>query len=178
VIVIVSVAAAACAGALALVVARLAGTFEQLQTAARVQPAQVRGEAVARAAEVGDVAAPAASATPPTESSTEAYRPAASGGDEHILKMLAADPEFARGATELLNDPDPQARDEARLLLRELGVERRSSVLEEAAREADTWLPTTASYWFESLRWRERLSNAARRQPRPLRRRYRRRHRP
>lgn len=25
------------------------------------------------------------------------------------------------------------------------------------AREADTWLPTTASYWFESLRWRERL---------------------
>jgi polar amino acid transport system substrate-binding protein len=31
------------------------------------------------------------------------------------------------------------------------------------AREADTWLPTTASYWFKSLRWRERLSNAARR---------------
>ena len=28
------------------------------------------------------------------------------------------------------------------------------------AREADTWLPTTASYWFESLRWRERLGNA------------------
>jgi polar amino acid transport system substrate-binding protein len=31
------------------------------------------------------------------------------------------------------------------------------------AREADTWLPTTASYWFKSLRWRERLGNAARR---------------
>jgi polar amino acid transport system substrate-binding protein len=30
------------------------------------------------------------------------------------------------------------------------------------AREADTWLPTTASYWFESLRWRERLGNARR----------------
>jgi polar amino acid transport system substrate-binding protein len=28
------------------------------------------------------------------------------------------------------------------------------------ARKADTWLPTTASYWFESLRWRERLGNA------------------
>ena len=31
------------------------------------------------------------------------------------------------------------------------------------AREADTWLPTTASYWFKSLRWRERLADAARR---------------
>jgi polar amino acid transport system substrate-binding protein len=31
------------------------------------------------------------------------------------------------------------------------------------AREADTWLPTTLSYWFESLAWRERLENAARR---------------
>jgi polar amino acid transport system substrate-binding protein len=30
------------------------------------------------------------------------------------------------------------------------------------AREADTWLPTTTSYWFESLRWRERLGNARR----------------
>jgi polar amino acid transport system substrate-binding protein len=28
------------------------------------------------------------------------------------------------------------------------------------AREADTWLPTTTGYWFESLRWRERLGNA------------------
>jgi polar amino acid transport system substrate-binding protein len=31
------------------------------------------------------------------------------------------------------------------------------------ARDADTWLPTTASYWFESLRWRERLPDAAQR---------------
>jgi polar amino acid transport system substrate-binding protein len=31
------------------------------------------------------------------------------------------------------------------------------------AREADTWLPTRAGYWFESLRWRERLPNEARR---------------
>jgi polar amino acid transport system substrate-binding protein len=28
------------------------------------------------------------------------------------------------------------------------------------ARDADTWLPTTASYWFESLRWRERLDDS------------------
>ena len=31
-----------------------------------------------------------------------------------------------------------------------------------AARNADTWLPTTASYWFESLKWRERLGDARR----------------
>ena len=30
------------------------------------------------------------------------------------------------------------------------------------AREADTWLPTTTAYWFESLRWRERLGNGRR----------------
>jgi polar amino acid transport system substrate-binding protein len=30
------------------------------------------------------------------------------------------------------------------------------------AREADTWLPTTAGYWFKSLRWRERLGAATR----------------
>jgi polar amino acid transport system substrate-binding protein len=30
------------------------------------------------------------------------------------------------------------------------------------ARESDTWLPTTASYWFKSLRWRERLGGARR----------------
>jgi polar amino acid transport system substrate-binding protein len=28
------------------------------------------------------------------------------------------------------------------------------------AREADTWLPSTVSYWFQSLRWRERLGDA------------------
>jgi polar amino acid transport system substrate-binding protein len=28
------------------------------------------------------------------------------------------------------------------------------------AREADTWLPTTTTYWFKSLRWRQRLENA------------------
>jgi polar amino acid transport system substrate-binding protein len=31
------------------------------------------------------------------------------------------------------------------------------------ARETDTWLPTTASYWFKSLRWRDRVDDAARR---------------
>lgn len=29
------------------------------------------------------------------------------------------------------------------------------------AHEADTWLPTTTTYWFKSLRWRERLGNAS-----------------
>lgn len=28
------------------------------------------------------------------------------------------------------------------------------------AHEADTWLPTTAGYWFKSLRWRDRLRDA------------------
>jgi len=28
------------------------------------------------------------------------------------------------------------------------------------AREADTWLPTTTAYWFDSLGWRERLDDA------------------
>jgi len=31
------------------------------------------------------------------------------------------------------------------------------------AHEADTWLPTTQSYWFKSLRWRERLDASPRR---------------
>lgn len=31
------------------------------------------------------------------------------------------------------------------------------------ARQADTWLPTRAGYWFESLRWRARLPDASRR---------------
>jgi polar amino acid transport system substrate-binding protein len=29
------------------------------------------------------------------------------------------------------------------------------------AREADTWLPTTTTYWFKSLGWRRRVSDAA-----------------
>jgi polar amino acid transport system substrate-binding protein len=29
------------------------------------------------------------------------------------------------------------------------------------ARETDTWLPTTASYWFKSLRWRERVDSGS-----------------
>jgi polar amino acid transport system substrate-binding protein len=31
------------------------------------------------------------------------------------------------------------------------------------AREADTWLPTTATYWFKSLRWRQTLEAASER---------------
>jgi polar amino acid transport system substrate-binding protein len=30
------------------------------------------------------------------------------------------------------------------------------------ARETDTWLPTTASYWFKSLRWRDRVDDPRR----------------
>jgi polar amino acid transport system substrate-binding protein len=30
------------------------------------------------------------------------------------------------------------------------------------ARETDTWLPTTANYWFKSLRWRDKVDNAPR----------------
>ncbi len=29
------------------------------------------------------------------------------------------------------------------------------------AHDADTWLPTTWTYWFKSVRWRERLGNAS-----------------
>jgi polar amino acid transport system substrate-binding protein len=31
------------------------------------------------------------------------------------------------------------------------------------SREADTWLPTTTSYWFKSLNWQKRLDNASHR---------------
>ena len=31
------------------------------------------------------------------------------------------------------------------------------------ARDADTWLPTTTSYWFKSLGWRKRLDHETRR---------------
>ena len=31
------------------------------------------------------------------------------------------------------------------------------------AREADTWLPTTTSYWFKSLRWRQRVEDSSER---------------
>lgn len=126
-VVIVSVAALAVLGGLALVASRLAGTFEQLRAVAEVQPAAVtasaarpenapapRGEAMKRGAGVGE--------PPPAELSADAHTPAGNGGDEHLLRMLAADPEFARAADELLNDPDPQTRDEARQLLRDLGV--------------------------------------------------------
>jgi hypothetical protein len=118
--------------ALALVVSRLAGAFEQLQSVAGVTPgrtlyvpadgasAPAPDEAAPAMTETTDVAGRAASVEPPPEPSTEA--PAASG-DEHILRALAANPEFARAAEGLLNDADPQTRDEARQLLRDLGVQ-------------------------------------------------------
>ncbi len=48
---------------------------------------------------------------------------AASNGGEHILRALAQDPDFMRAADELSQDPDPQTRQEARQLLRELGAD-------------------------------------------------------
>jgi hypothetical protein len=43
-------------------------------------------------------------------------------GDEQIRRWLAGDPELRRAAAELVNDPDPALRGEARQLLSELGL--------------------------------------------------------
>ena len=114
-------------GALVLLGARLAGAFEQLRAVAAVEPttaavsaarlesvAAPRGRELAAGAVVP--AAPAEAAEPPPDT-----RAVAASGDAHILRMLAADPEFARAADELLNDPAVDAQ-EARQLLRDFGV--------------------------------------------------------
>ena len=95
---------------------RLAGTLEQLH-AIDVAPAST-----------SDLASPPSRAIAPQSSSEpaelavqETSVPAADGGDEQIKAWLAADPDFQRAATELLNDPDPQVREEARALVRDLG---------------------------------------------------------
>ena len=38
------------------------------------------------------------------------------------MRALVQNPDFMRAAEELLQDPDPQTQQEARLLLRELGA--------------------------------------------------------
>jgi hypothetical protein len=97
---------------------RLAGTLEQLH-AIDVAPAST-----------SDVASPPSRAIAPQSSSeplaqiaeiAEVTASVADGGDEQIKAWLAADPEFQRAASELLNDPDPQVQEEARALLRDLG---------------------------------------------------------
>jgi hypothetical protein len=117
--VIVSVAALAGLGALAFMGTRIAGAFGQLQAVAPAQTARGPSLPVGGASAAPPRRDEAAALAPET---AEVAAPAASGGDEHILRALAADPEFARAADELLNDPDPQTRAEARVLLRDLGV--------------------------------------------------------
>ena len=124
---IASVATLAGVGALLLAGARLVGAFEQLRAVAAVPPAPTvasarRAETAAAPRDREPVAEMSAAAAPVTvaEASTDA-RAAAASGDEHILRMLAADAEFARAAEQLLNDPDVEPQ-EARQLLRDLGV--------------------------------------------------------
>ena len=136
---IVSVAVLAGIGALAFVGLRLAGTFGQVGAMVRVQPVRAdvsaaradgdsapRGETVERVAGEHDLAVRdrnAAAASVGDAVPRDAPAAASpNGGDEHILRMLAADPELARAADELLDDPDPRARQEAEQLLRDLGV--------------------------------------------------------
>jgi hypothetical protein len=97
---------------------RLAGTLEQLH-AIDVAPASASG-----------VASPPSRAIAPQSSSepaeiaevAEVAAPVADSGDEQIKAWLVADAEFQRAASELLNDPDPKVQEEARALLRDLGV--------------------------------------------------------
>jgi len=46
----------------------------------------------------------------------------ASASDEQVMQWLAADPELQRAADELLRDPDPAVRRDARAFLREIGA--------------------------------------------------------
>lgn len=62
------------------------------------------------------------SATFAAESPAHEARVDDDDGDEHIMRALAADAEFARAAALLLQDPDSAVRAEAQLLLRELGL--------------------------------------------------------
>jgi hypothetical protein len=108
----------------ALVAVRVSGAVGQLEALGAVQrePRSAKVEAASEAhdGERRALAMPPASA----EATPPAPVPApTTGGDEHILRMLASDPEFARAADELLADPDPDTQREARQLLRDLGVQ-------------------------------------------------------
>jgi hypothetical protein len=69
-----------------------------------------------------DVDADAGNEPPVHSTNDEEPAIAASSGDEHIMRALVQNPDFMRAAEELLQDPDPQTQQEARLLLRELGA--------------------------------------------------------
>ena len=45
-----------------------------------------------------------------------------SASDEQVMRWLAADPELRRAADDLLRDPDPGVRREARAFLQEIGA--------------------------------------------------------
>jgi hypothetical protein len=108
--------------------ARLGGTLAQLQAIdVPVATSSPSGAAARDALPARDAAQPSSSTSPsPQRDVPEGV--AADGedaeisGDAHITQALAADPEFMRSAEELLNDPDPQVRLEARQLLRDLGA--------------------------------------------------------
>ena len=128
------IAAAAVVALSAVALGRLGQTLGQI-TAIEVPspPAALSAVAEAGTRELASDAAqsqlatqtPAADAgnEPPVHSTNdEEPAVAASSGDEHIMRALVQNPDFMRAAEELLQDPDPQTQQEARLLLRELGA--------------------------------------------------------
>lgn len=107
---------------------RLHASLEQLWSLgplrrARAADAPVHAPAPA-AREAGEATPNEAHAGEAEESAveTEPHALGGFGADEHIARALAANPEFQRAAEELLLDPDPEVRREARKLLRELGA--------------------------------------------------------
>ncbi len=104
---------------------------ERTKKAAAAAPAARRAEpgaplAAARSTSRGDSYEPQASVDAQLVGeapSQDAPPPLASFvGDEHIAELLRADPTFARGAAELIRDPDAEVRREAATLLRDFGV--------------------------------------------------------
>jgi len=122
-------AAVVVVGVTAFALSRLAGSIAQLRAAVEVLPAGAAELPASAAREpasavfaieprVGETAGVPTQTTEPAEPAVAV----AANGDERILRWLAAEPEFQRGAAELLNDPDLKTREEARAFLRELGV--------------------------------------------------------
>lgn len=112
-------------GVLAAVLARLGGALAQLRTL-DVQATPVAAalpEDAADASVLGEAPAPLVASEARADFGDEERPARVASGDAHIMRALAADPEFQRAAADLLHDPDPAAQAEARQLLRELGVD-------------------------------------------------------
>jgi hypothetical protein len=114
----------------AVALARFGGTVGQLR-ALEHAPAPIQSAAGTRAAPSDATqlqpAAPAPSssaivAPPANAASDEAAGFSAASGDEHLTRALAQNPDFARAAAELLQDPNPAVHAEARELLQQLGA--------------------------------------------------------